>query len=71
MYLAHINLRPVDNGVVYRPRVNPAKRACTGKFAAKLSSKARLSKFVQQWLRIPNLHHELKPGMSYDPEVVF
>jgi hypothetical protein len=72
MYLAHINLRPVDYGrLVYTARVNPASVRVRANLPPTFQAKPGYLEFVQQLSVHPELHHELKPGMLYDPEVVF
>ena len=72
MYLAHVNLRPVDNGrLVYSARVNPANVRVRENLPPTFQAKPGYREFVQQLVKNPELHHELKPGMPYDPEVVF
>jgi hypothetical protein len=72
LYLAHINLRPVDNGqLVYTARVNPANVRVRENLPPNFQAKPGYREFVKQLVENPELHHELKPGMPYDPEVVF
>ncbi len=71
MYLAHINLRPVDYGrLVYTARVNPANVRVRVDLPPSFQAKPGYREFVQKLSKYPELHHELKPGMPYDPEVV-
>ena len=72
MYLAHINLRPVDNGrLVYTAKVNPTNVRVRANLPPLFQAKPGYWEFVQQLAERPELHHELKPNMPYDPEVVF
>jgi hypothetical protein len=72
MYLAHINLRPVDNSkLVYTAKVNPRSVRVRENLPPNLQAKPGYVEFLQQLAGQPELHHELKPGMLYDPEVVF
>ncbi len=72
MYLAHINLRPVDNGqIVYTAQVNPANVRVRVNLPSNLQPKPGYLDFIQQLVEHPELHHELIPNMPYDPEVVF
>jgi hypothetical protein len=72
MYLAHINFRPVDHGrLVYTARVNPANVRVRANLPPNFQAKPGYLEFVQQLTGHPELHHELKPGLPYDPEVVF
>ncbi len=72
MYLAHVNFRPVDYGrLVYSARVNPANVRVRANLPPNLQARPGYKEFIQQLVQHPELHHELKPGMSYDPEVVF
>ena len=72
MYLAHINFRPVDNGrLVYSAKVNPANVRVRANLPPTMQAKPGYREFIQQLAEHPELHHQLKPGMPYDPEVVF
>lgn len=72
MYLAHINLRPVDNGrLIYTAKVNPNNVRVRKNLPPTFQAKPGYRKFVQQLAEHPELHHKLKPGLPYDPEVVF
>ena len=72
MYLAHINFRPVDNGrLVYTAKVNPTNVRVRENLPPNFQAKPGYREFVQQLAEHPELHHELNPGMPYDPEVVF
>lgn len=72
MYLAHINFRPVDHGrLVYSATVNPSNVRVRAELPPNFQPKPGYREFIQQLAEHPELHHELKPGMPYDPEVVF
>jgi len=72
MYLAHINFRPVDNGrLVYTAKVNPTSVRVRAKLPPTFQAKPGYWEFVQQLAEHPQLHHELKPNLPFDPEVVF
>ena len=72
MYLAHINMRPVDHGrLVYTAEVNPANVRVRADLPPGFQAKPGYREFVQQLAEHPELHHKLKPDMPYDPEVVF
>jgi len=72
MYLAHINFLPVDHGrLIYSAQVNPTNVRVRWNLPPGLQAKPGYREFVQQLSEHPELHHELKPGMPYDPEVVF
>jgi hypothetical protein len=72
MYLAHINLRPVDYGrLVYSARVNANNVRVRANLPPNYQVKPGYREFVQRLAEQPELHHELKPNMPYDPEVVF
>jgi hypothetical protein len=71
MYLAHINFRPVNHGkLVYTANVNPTNVRVRADLPPHSQAKPGYREFVQQLVAHPELHHELKPGMPYDPEVV-
>ena len=72
MYLVHINFRPVDNGrQVYSAACDPQHM----RVRSELPSHARLApgyaEFIQELAQHPELHLVLKPGLAFDPEVVF
>jgi hypothetical protein len=72
LYLAHINLRPVDYGrLVYSTAVNPANVRVRADLPPTMQVKPGYREFVQQLAEHPELHHIFSPGMPYDPEVVF
>jgi len=72
MYLAHINLRPVDNGrLVYTAKVNTTNVRVRADLPPNFQAKPGYREFVQQLAEHPELHHELNPVLPYDPEVVF
>jgi hypothetical protein len=72
MYLAHINMRPVDNAkLVYSSKVNPENVRVRTSLPANLQPKPGYTEFIRRLSVHPELHHTLSPDLPYDPEVVF
>ena len=72
LYLAHVNMRPVDHArLVYSAIVNPENVRVRADLPPNLKAKPGYREFVQELIEQPEKHHLLKPGMPYDPEVVF
>ena len=72
MYLAHANFLPVDNGELhysanYTARDVRVRQSIPGHVVAKPGYK----EFLEQLAADPTPHHKLKPGLGFDPEVVF
>jgi len=72
MYLAHANFRAVDNGELhysanYTARNVRVRKSIPGHVVAKPGYK----EFLEQLAEDPTPHHALKPGLGFDPEVVF
>lgn len=72
MYLAHINFLPVDNGrFVYTAKYDPEHVKVRAKFPSFMTPTEKLRNFVGELAEHPELHHEIKPEFTFDPEIVF
>jgi hypothetical protein len=72
MYLAHINFRPVDNGrLVYTAQCTPEHVRVRTSIPSHIHPKPGYAEFLQELGRDPARHHQLTPGLLFDPEVVF
>lgn len=72
MYLAHVNFRPVDDArLVYTaPYTAEAVRVRTS-IPGHITPGPGYGDFIGELAADPTLHHVLRPGLSFDPEVVF
>jgi hypothetical protein len=72
MYLGHTNFRPVDNGrLVYSAAVSPKTVRVRTNIPSHTNPGPGFREFLDELAKNPEKHHILKPGMSFDPEVVF
>ncbi len=72
MYLAHINFRPVDNGrLVYSAPYDPQHVRVRASIPSHVHPLPGYREFLEELARDPQKHHLLKPGLGFDPEVVF
>jgi hypothetical protein len=72
MYLAHINFRPVDNGrLVYTALCDPQHMRVRTDAPGHVQAKPGYREFLQELSAHPEKHLVLKPGLAFDPEVVF
>ncbi len=72
MYLAHANFRPVDNGALhYTAPYDPHSVRVRQSIPSHITPKAGYPEFLDDLARDPARHHILKPGLAFDPEVVF
>lgn len=72
MYLAHINFRPVDNGrLVYSAECTPEHVRVRKSIPSHIHPPAGFGEFLQELAEHPERHNVLKPGLAFDPEVVF
>ena len=70
MYLAHANFRPVDNGEFhYSAPYTPEAVRVRKSIPAHITAKPGYKEFLEELGRNPKLHHVLKPGLAFDPEV--
>ncbi len=72
MYLAHINFRPVDNArLVYSAECTPEHVRVRKSIPSHVHPGPEYAAFLKALEKEPQLHHVLRPGMAFDPEVVF
>lgn len=72
MYLAHANFKPVDNGQLhYSATYNASAVRVRRSIPPHVTPKPGYEEFLQALAQDPTLSHELKPGLAFDPEVVF
>ncbi len=72
MYLAHINFRPVDNGrLVYSAACAPETVRVRTSIPSHVHPGPGYVEFIQDLKDHPERHHILKPGLKFDPEIVF
>jgi len=70
MYLAHANFRPIDNGeFIYSAPYTPEAIRVRKTIPAHISPKPGYKEFLEELAVNPKLHHELTPGLGFDPEV--
>jgi hypothetical protein len=72
MYMAHVNFRPVDNGrLVYSAHCTPQHVRVRSSTPSHLQPPAGYYEFLAELAQHPERHNVLKPGLAFDPEVVF
>ena len=72
MYLAHVNFRPVDNGLlVYSAPSTPEHVRVRTSIPSHIHPRPGYVEFIQELGRQPEKHNVLVPGLPFDPEVVF
>ncbi len=72
MYLAHANFRPVDDGVLhYSANYDAGSVRVRRSIPAHVTPKPGYAEFLEALANDPAPHHVLKPGLAFDPEVVF
>jgi hypothetical protein len=72
MYLAHVNFRPVDNGrLVYSAPCTPEHVRVRTSIPSHVRPPAGYVEFIETLKEHPEEHNVLKPGLAFDPEVVF
>ncbi len=72
MYLAHVNFRPVDNArMVYSAACDPRHMRVRQEIPSHLQPGPGVREFIQELAAHPERHLVLKPGLVFDPEVVF
>ncbi len=72
MYLAHANFRPVDGGeLIYTAKKTPETVRVRQSIPGHITPKPSYREFIDALAKDPSLHHVLKPGQGYDPEIVF
>lgn len=72
MYLAHVNFRPVDNGrLVYSAPCDPDHVRVRSSIPSHIHPPEGYRQFLAELEANPEKHNVLKPGLAFDPEVVF
>jgi hypothetical protein len=72
MYLAHANFRPADDGeLIYSAVPSPETVRVRQSIPSHISPPPGYVDFIAELAQKPELHHVLKPGLAFDPEVVF
>jgi hypothetical protein len=71
MYMAHVNFRPIDNGKLkYSAKVSSDTVRVRSSIPSHVKPPPGYAEFLEQLSENPSLHHNLKPGLGFDPEVV-
>jgi hypothetical protein len=72
MYLAHFNFLPYDNGrLVYSAPCDPQHMRVRASIPSHMQVKPGYREFIEELKDHPERHLILKPGLAFDPEVVF
>jgi hypothetical protein len=72
MYLAHCNFRPVDNArLVYSAPYDPQHVRVRSSIPSHVHPLPGYREFLDELAQDPQKHHVLRPGLGFDPEVVF
>jgi hypothetical protein len=72
MYLAHANFRPVDDShLVYSAPYDPQHVRVRASIPSHVHPLPGYREFLEELAQDPQKHHVLKPGLGFDPEVVF
>lgn len=72
MYLAHVNFRPVDDGrLVYSAPCTAQSVRVRRSIPSHIKPGPGFAEFIAQLAVHPELHEVLKPGLAFDPEIVF
>lgn len=72
MYLAHVNFRPVDDGrLVYSAPCDADSVRIRTSVPSHIRPPEGYMDFIEELRTNPGKHHLLKPGLGFDPEVVF
>lgn len=72
MYLAHVNFRPVDGGrLVYSAPCDPEHVRVRSSIPSHIRPPEGYRQFLAELEAHPEKHNVLKPGLAFDPEVVF
>ncbi len=72
LYMAHANFRPVDNGrLVYSAQCTPATVRVRTSIPSHVRPGPQYAAFLGELSEHPERHNVLKPGLAFDPEVVF
>ena len=72
MYLGHANFRPVDHGELhYTADYDTNAVRVRRSIPSHVTPKPGYPEFLAELAETPMAHHVLKPGLAFDPEVVF
>ncbi len=72
MYLGHANFKPVDHGVLhYSADHTPQTVRVRQSIPSHVTPKPGYVEFLAELAEDPTGHHLLRPGLGFDPEVVF
>lgn len=72
MYLAHANFRPADDGeLIYTAPYTAAAVRVRRAIPPHITPKPGYPEFLAELARDPVIHHQLAPGLAFDPEVAF
>lgn len=72
MYLAHINFRAVDDGrLVYSAHSTPEHVRVRTSIPSHIQPGPGYKEFLEELKENPERHHAFRPGLVFDPEVVF
>lgn len=72
MYMAHVNFRPVDGGkLVYSAPCTPKDVRVRKSIPSHVKATESYREFLRKIEADPSIHNVLKPGLAFDPEVVF
>ncbi len=72
MYLAHVNFRPVDNGqLIYSTPCDSDHVRVRSSIPSHIHPAPGYKEFLAELEQHPKRHNVLKPGLMFDPEVVF
>ncbi len=72
MYMAHVNFRPVDDGrLVYSAPSDAAHVRVRTSIPSHIKPGPGFREFIDELAQNPEQHHVLKPGLAFDPEIVF
>ncbi|MCD7059151.1 DUF4432 family protein [Pelagibacterium xiamenense] len=72
MYLGHVNFRPVDGAkLVYSAPYTPEAIRVREAIPRHITPRPGYPEFLAALAKDPGLHHDIKPDLAFDPEVVF
>ncbi len=72
MYLGHANFRPVDHGELhYSADYDPSSVRVRRSIPSHVTPKPGYAEFLAELAEDPVGHHVLRPGLAFDPEIVF
>ena len=72
MYMAHVNFRPVDGGrLVYSAPSDATHVRVRTSIPSHIKPGPGFREFIDELAAHPEQHHVLRPGLAFDPEIVF